>query len=112
MRFSQLIYIILILSSCSKKNNKILKEEITFSNNIATIIYNNCTECHYKNGPAPFSLTSYKDVYKRKKMILHVLKNNYMPPWPADPKYTSFVGDKSLTEKEKKNYYPMDYTGS
>ena len=103
MKLLQFVYIILILTSCSNKKNEVLKDPITFSNNIAPIIYNNCVECHYKDGPAPFSLTSYKDVYKRKKMILHVLENNYMPPWPADPTFSQFIDEKEITKKEKES---------
>ena len=90
-----------IFLSCSKKEKTILsKKDINFSNDIAPIIYNNCAECHYKNGPAPFSLTSYKDVNKRKKMILHVLENNYMPPWPADPTFSKFIDEKNVTKED------------
>ena len=120
------IFITHIFFSCSKKEKKILNEkEITFSNDISTIIYNNCTECHYQNGPAPFSLTSYNDVVKRKKMILHVIENNYMPPWPADPTFSEFIDEKNITKAEietiikwveqgslegisKKNYNPIE----
>ncbi|MEC8537764.1 MAG: hypothetical protein VXY26_03105 [Bacteroidota bacterium] len=66
------------------------------------LIYEKCANCHYKNGPAPFSLTSYKDIVKRKKMISHVINSDYMPPWPADPNFSSFLGEKTLSEKEKK----------
>ena len=65
------------------------------------IIYEKCANCHYKNGPAPFSLTSYKDIVKRKKMISHVINSDYMPPWPADPNFSNFLGEKTLSEKEK-----------
>ncbi len=66
------------------------------------IIYKKCANCHYNDGPAPFTLTSYKDISKRKKMIYHVISSNYMPPWPADPKYSNFLGEKTLTKNEKK----------
>ncbi len=66
------------------------------------LIYKKCANCHYKNGPAPFSLTSYKDIIKRKKMISHVINSDYMPPWPADPNFSNFLGEKTLSEKEKK----------
>ena len=66
------------------------------------LIYEKCANCHYKNGPAPFSLTSYKDIVKRKKMISHVINSDYMPPWPADPNFSNFLGEKTLSEKEKK----------
>lgn len=66
------------------------------------LIYEKCANCHYKNGPAPFSLTSYKDIVKRKKMISHVINSDYMPPWPADPNFSNFLGEKTISEKEKK----------
>ena len=76
--------------------------KISFSDDIAKIIYANCASCHYKEGPAPFSLTSYSDIHKRKKMIYHVISSNFMPPWPADPNFSHFLGEKILTKKEKK----------
>ena len=72
-----------------------------FSDHVAPIIFNNCTPCHYKNGPAPFSMHSYHDVAKRAKMIAYVTSTGYMPPWPADPNYSHFIGEKILTENEK-----------
>ena len=72
-----------------------------FSDHVAPIIFNNCTPCHHKNGPAPFSMHSYHDVAKRAKMITYVTSTGYMPPWPADPNYSHFIGEKILTENEK-----------
>ena len=92
-----------------KKTNAIgclIEQDITNKRNnnsedAIKIIYKKCATCHYNNGPAPFKLTSYKDISKRKKMIYHVISSNYMPPWPADPDYSNFLGEKSLTKKEK-----------
>ncbi len=70
--------------------------------NAMEIIFEKCASCHYNGGAAPFPLTSYEDIDKRKKMIYHVISSNYMPPWPADPNYSNFLGEKTLTKKEKK----------
>ena len=43
---------------------------------------------------------SYHDVAKA-KMIAYVTSTGYMPPWPADPNYSHFIGEKILTENEK-----------
>ncbi len=75
-------------------------QTITFQKDIAPIIHKNCTPCHRPNGGGPFSLISYWDVAKRGKMIAHVTKTKYMPPWPADPNYSSFAGEKILTQQE------------
>ena len=39
----------------------------------------------------------------KEKMISHVINSDYMPPWPADPNFSNFLGEKTLSEKEK-NY--------
>lgn len=71
---------------------------VTFSEHIAPIIFKNCSPCHRNDGPAPFKLLSYKDVAKRAKMVAHVTESRYMPPWPADPNYRHFLGEKILPD--------------
>ncbi|MGB0369556.1 MAG: hypothetical protein ACPGD8_09130, partial [Flavobacteriales bacterium] len=45
-------------------------------------------------------MLEYKDIAKRAKMIRDVTADRYMPPWPADPHYRSFVGERHLTERQ------------
>ncbi|MDI1233694.1 MAG: cytochrome c [bacterium] len=81
------------LVSCGEK-------ELTFSKDIAPIVYKNCTPCHQPNGGAPFNLISYTDVAKRAKTIAFVTRTGYMPPWPADRLYTHFLNERLLSESE------------
>ncbi len=74
---------------------------VYFSEHISPIIYNNCVECHREDGAAPFSMTRYHDVQKRAKMVAYVTGIGYMPPWPADPNYAHFIGEKILSQEEK-----------
>jgi len=76
------------------------KPEITFSEQIAPIIYKNCTSCHRPGAAGPFSLITYRDVAKRAKMIGKVTASRAMPPWLADNTYTHFTDEKELTENE------------
>lgn len=69
----------------------------TFGEHIAPILAQNCLPCHRKNGAAPFSLEDYNAVKKRAKTIAKVTQSRYMPPWPADPSYTHFIGEKVLS---------------
>ena len=94
------ILLILLLASCGTRNDFDLPETVTFNQHVAPIIYQNCTPCHRKDGGAPFTMVEYKDVAKRAKMIAEVTADRYMPPWPADPHYRSFVGERHLTERE------------
>ena len=93
-KLTLLISFTLLLFSC------INKDKIYYSQ-VKPIIENKCASCHNPNGSGPFNLTSYEDVKKRTMMISEVISNNYMPPWPADPNYTNFLGEKALTKKEK-----------
>jgi len=78
-----------------------ITEELTFWKNAAPIIFNNCTPCHHHEGAGPFSLTDFSDVKKRTKTIRQVVADGYMPPWPADPEFSRFKGEKILSAKEK-----------
>tara|TARA_Y100000385_G_scaffold291947_1_gene374439 strand:- start:1211 stop:2569 length:1359 start_codon:yes stop_codon:yes gene_type:complete len=89
------LFLVIILS-CSEK-----KIYYNFSDHVAPIIFSNCSSCHYKKGPAPFSMMKYSDVAKRAKMVAYVTKSGYMPPWPADANYSHFIGEKILSEDEK-----------
>lgn len=80
-------------------NDKV-QQKITFSENIAPIIYKNCSGCHRKGEAAPFQLFSYEDVSSRSKLIKFVTQTHFMPPWPADATYTHFIDEKVLTKEE------------
>ena len=60
-----------------------------------------CAVCHNPQGAGPFDLITYEDIAKRSKMINEVISTNYMPPWPANPNYRSFLNEKNLTTNEK-----------
>ena len=77
-----------------------LPDTVTFAEHIAPIIHINCTPCHRPQSAGPFSLITYKDVAKRAKMVAHVTRTRYMPPWPADPDYRHFLGEKILDQHD------------
>jgi mono/diheme cytochrome c family protein len=77
-----------------------IKENPTFSEDIAPIIFKNCAPCHRPGEVGPFPLLSYSDVTKKAGTIAAVTKARYMPPWPADPSYSHFLGERVLTEDE------------
>jgi len=91
------------LQSCNLQNSNTpqTETEINFANDIAPIIFKNCTVCHNPNGAGPFNLLSYADVFKRKQLIVAVTKSGFMPPWPADTIYSHFAGEKKLNKNER-----------
>jgi tetratricopeptide (TPR) repeat protein len=73
---------------------------LTFTKDIAPILFQNCAECHHPGGPAPFSLMSYQDAKKRGKQIVGVTESRYMPPWLPAPGYGDFIGARRLTDQQ------------
>ena len=78
-------------------------EDVTFTKDISPIIYNKCTSCHRSGESGPMNFTSYEEIASLASMIELVTENNYMPPWPPDPNYTthSLLDERFLTENEK-----------
>lgn len=95
--------LICVFSSCTtNQNSKSEENKIYWSENIAPIVFKNCSPCHRPNQSGPFSLLSYGDALKKAKRIRFVTQSGYMPPWPADASYSHFVGERVLSENEKK----------
>ncbi len=101
--FFQFSCILLFLNSCTTDSNN--KSQTTKNSNptfveIAPIIYKNCTSCHRAGESGPFELMTYEDAFKNKNKIKFVTQTKYMPPWPADPSYSHFIGERTLTPEE------------
>jgi len=77
-----------------------LAAPVTFSGDIAPIVYKQCTGCHRPGEAAPFSLISYEDVAKRGKLIAAVTKSRYMPPWKAEPASFHYKDERRLTDAQ------------
>ncbi|MFI5218395.1 MAG: cytochrome c [Bacteroidia bacterium] len=95
----QLIFL-LLLACCSCNQRSSVKKDATFSEDIAPLIFKNCSPCHRPGEAAPFSLLTYQDVLKKAGTIKLVTESRFMPPWPADPSYSHFIGERILTDDE------------
>ena len=73
---------------------------VTFSKDVAPILYKSCAECHRPGEIAPMSLLTYKEVRPWAKSIRERVVERSMPPWSADPKYGHWANDPRLSEKE------------
>lgn len=100
--------VVCTLSACgdsgeSKDQRELIPDTllVTFSEHIAPLVWENCAPCHRPGEAGPFSLLEYADLKKRTKMIRHVTESGFMPPWPADPGYRSFVGERRLSDYQK-----------
>lgn len=75
-------------------------QEVTFTKDIAPIVFTSCVSCHRQGGPAPFSLTTYDEVRRRATQIATVTKSRFMPPWKVEPGVSHFVGQDPLTDAQ------------
>ncbi|MGH9836609.1 MAG: thiol-disulfide isomerase [Blastocatellia bacterium] len=73
---------------------------ITFTKDVAPILYKNCVECHRSTGVAPMALLNYKEVRPWAKSIKERIVDRSMPPWFADPKHGEFANNPSLSPAE------------
>ena len=79
---------------------KKLPEQVTYEAHIKPLLQIHCNYCHYKNsGHLP--LTCYADAKRFSSSIKYVVDQRIMPPWPADPHYSSFLNQRVLDEYDK-----------
>ena len=72
---------------------------LTFTKDVAPILFANCASCHRAGEVAPFTLTSYADAAKRAKTIVSVVEKRVMPPWKAAPG-PAYVDECHLTDDQ------------
>src|SRR5262245_35421536 len=75
-------------------------EAVTYSKQIAPLVFQHCAGCHHPGEVAPFSLLSYADVSKRARQIQEVTKRRYMPPWKTVEGHGQFVGERRLSAEQ------------
>lgn len=76
------------------------KAAITFTKDVAPIIYKNCAGCHKPNDIAPMSLLSYKEARPWARSIKEKVATRVMPPWSADPGHGDFSNDARLSQSD------------
>src|SRR5438874_2696183 len=64
---------------------------VTFNRDVAPVLFDHCGTCHRPEGPAPFSLLTYRDARQRAALIAAVTKSRYMPPWKPEPGSSEFA---------------------
>lgn len=72
----------------------------TWSDDVAKIIYNNCSSCHREGGIGPFALMSYEDAVANAYSISIQTASHLMPPWKANPNYVHFQDERILSDND------------
>lgn len=92
---------IIFLLTCLSSN--IFSQTITWSEQIATILYDNCVTCHRSGGIAPFSLITYNDAFNNRFGVESAAKAQRMPPWPPDTTFQRYSHERILSQQEIDN---------
>jgi Tfp pilus assembly protein PilF len=78
-------------------------KQVTFSKDVAPILFEHCTSCHRPGEIGPFSLLSYRDARQRATQIADLTARRVMPPWKPvvpEPGKGEFIGERSLTREQ------------
>lgn len=73
---------------------------VTYTRDVAPMVYAQCSACHRPGETAPFDLLTYGDVTKRAGTILEVIRSRYMPPWLPEAGHEPLQEERRLTEAE------------
>jgi tetratricopeptide (TPR) repeat protein len=77
------------------------ERRVTFTRDIAPLVFEHCTSCHRPGDIAPFSLRTYREIRPRAAAIAKALRERRMPPWKPEPGYGGeFAGARRLTEPQ------------
>ncbi len=76
--------------------------DISYSEDIAPILMQNCVSCHREGGIGPWAMTDYNMVRGFSLMIREVVRTKRMPPWHADPMVGHWANDRSLSDAQIK----------
>ena len=77
-----------------------VQREVTFSRDVAPILFEHCVSCHRPGEVAPFSMLTYAATRPWARSVRQQVLTRRMPPWFLDPRYGSFQYSKELTEND------------
>jgi len=73
---------------------------VTFTHDIAPILFHSCAPCHHPGEAAPFSLLTFTDAKTHAGQIAAVTGMRIMPPWLPEPGDFAFADDLRLNPEQ------------
>lgn len=73
---------------------------VTFTRDVAPIVFHNCVNCHRPGAVGPFPLTTYEEVSRRALQVELVIQERIMPPWKPEPDFGHFRNEARLADHE------------
>ena len=86
--------------SAPRQASSVAAPQVTYSRDVAPIVFRACATCHRPGEAAPFSLLTYADVKKHARQIAEVTRSRAMPPWLPEPQELKFADDLRLPDAE------------
>src|SRR5260370_24134999 len=74
--------------------------QVTWRQQIAPVVYKNCTSCHHDGGSGPFALMTYEDAKRRGGLVKAGPENRYLDPWVAEPRAGPVARGRRVTAGE------------
>src|SRR3982750_856581 len=91
---------LLLLAALIPLSARQMTAQVTFSKNVAPILYSHCVVCHRPNDIAPMSLVNYHEVRPWAAAIREAVLQRAMPPWHADPHIGEYINDPRLSDQD------------
>ncbi len=88
------------IATCQQTGSEAKKTALTFSHDVAPILYEHCVYCHHPGDIAPMSLLTYKEVRPWAAAIRQAVVSRKMPPWLADPAVGHWSNDPRFSEAD------------
>jgi tetratricopeptide (TPR) repeat protein len=87
--------------ACTVASTASAQSPVTFSHDVAPILFAKCGVCHRPGGAAPFTLLTFASARAHATQIAATTRSGFMPPWQADGDYGgTFIGQPRLTPAE------------
>ena len=71
---------------------------VTFTRDVAPILFAHCAPCHRPGQVAPFPLLTYQDARSHGSLIATVTQSRFMPPWKPEPDFGEFAESRRLDD--------------
>lgn len=95
-----------------QSSQQIAQHGVSYSDDVAPIIEQNCASCHRVGGIAPFAMDSHAMLQGWSPMIREVLMTKRMPPGQLDPHVGKFSNDYNLAVADQQKLIQWIEAGS
>ncbi len=96
---SRIAIVIAIVAAGAARADQPPAAQLTFTRDIAPLIYQHCSTCHRPGSVGPFNLLTYDDVHRHLRQIQKVVNARAMPPWLPERGFGEFAGDRRLDDQ-------------